>query len=328
MPVSKKQKPFVLMNAGRPPAGTIYGLNGQTIVGDANGAWTVTANGTNQNITLTPSGTGVVAAQKAATGAEIYSFQVNRQNSATGALRFGADGSTNGVIAANNGKLRVGKDVAGTFTEWLRFDDADGSALFGTTTNSANGRIQLATHTTSAGGIGFGTDAALFRSAAGQVDFQHTAGDATFRFLGSGGTSRGSLVVSGTSFIVQAVTNNLILQSNSTTALTIDSSQNATFAGAIIGGVQALSGAGAVNVTQLHTSYTSTGVAQALTLANGTSGQIKTITHTVDGGSGVLTPTTALGYTTITFTNAGDSVTLRYTSAGWAIVGIYGAVAA
>lgn len=91
---------------------------------------------------------------------------------------------------------------------------------------------------------------------------------------------------------------------------------------------QALSGAGAVNVTDMLTSLTTTGAAQALTLANGTTGQIKIISHVVDGGSAVLTPTTKIGFTTITFTNVGDSATLVYTVAGWAIVGISGAVAA
>ncbi|MFN9957708.1 MAG: hypothetical protein ACK55I_31775, partial [bacterium] len=76
------------------------------------------------------------------------------------------------------------------------------------------------------------------------------------------------------------------------------------------------------------TSLTTTGAAQALTLANGTAGQIKIISHVIDGGSAVLTPTTKIGFTTITFTNVGDSATLVYTAAGWAIVGISGAVAA
>jgi len=104
---------------------------------------------------------------------------------------------------------------------------------------------------------------------------------------------------------------------------------NLTASGTLITTPQALSGAGAVDVVTSATSFTSTGAAQALTLANGTNGQIKTIAHVVDGGSGVLTPTTKSGYTTITFTNVGDSVTLQYfTTAGWCIVGIYGAVAA
>jgi hypothetical protein len=90
---------------------------------------------------------------------------------------------------------------------------------------------------------------------------------------------------------------------------------------------QSLSGAGAVNITNYSTEYTSTGVAQALTLADGRAGQIKVIVHGVDGGSGVLTPTTKTGFSTITFTNAGDSVTLQFfTTRGWMVTGSYGAV--
>jgi hypothetical protein len=91
---------------------------------------------------------------------------------------------------------------------------------------------------------------------------------------------------------------------------------------------QALSGAGAVNITDMLTSLTTTGAAQALTLANGTVGQIKIISHVVDGGSAVLTPTTKIGFSTITFTNVGDSTMLIYTAAGWDIVALNGAVAA
>ncbi len=73
------------------------------------------------------------------------------------------------------------------------------------------------------------------------------------------------------------------------------------------GAPQALSGAGAVNVTSFLTNYTSTGASQALTLANGVRvGQLKKIKHLVDGGSGVLTPTSLSGGTTITFTNIGE----------------------
>lgn len=112
---------------------------------------------------------------------------------------------------------------------------------------------------------------------------------------------------------------------NSTTgAVTVD----AVFGPTIVGATQSLSGAGAVNLTTLVTSLTTTGAAQALTLANGVAGQIKMVVHAVDGGSAVLTPTTKIGFSTITFTNVGDAATLVYTSAGWAIVGISGAVAA
>ena len=98
--------------------------------------------------------------------------------------------------------------------------------------------------------------------------------------------------------------------------------------GDVIATNQALSGAGAVNLTDMMTSLTSTGAAQALTLADGVVGQIKIISHVVDGGSAVLTPTTRLGYATITFTNAGDTAMLIYTAAGWDIVSLNGATSA
>ncbi|NBX97794.1 hypothetical protein EBQ81_02925 [bacterium] len=98
--------------------------------------------------------------------------------------------------------------------------------------------------------------------------------------------------------------------------------------GDVFASSQSLSGAGAVNLTDMLTSLTTTGASQALTLANGTVGQLKIITHTVDGGSAILTPTTAIGFTTMTFTNVGDTITLIYTSAGWAIVGNRGGTVA
>lgn len=101
-----------------------------------------------------------------------------------------------------------------------------------------------------------------------------------------------------------------------------------SFGNAATLGTQSLSGAGAVDVTNSFTALTTTGAAQALTLANGAVGQIKIISHVVDGGSAVLTPTTKVGFSTITFTNAGDSAMLIYTAAGWDIVSLNGAVAA
>lgn len=85
------------------------------------------------------------------------------------------------------------------------------------------------------------------------------------------------------------------------------------------------SGPGAVSVTADTTKVTSTGVGDALTLADGVDGQIKRIIHDVDGGSAVLTPTTKTGFTTITFTNAGDAVTLEFvTTRGWIVTGSFG----
>ena len=99
---------------------------------------------------------------------------------------------------------------------------------------------------------------------------------------------------------------------------------NSSFGTDVVLGTQSLSGAGAVDLTNAFTSLTTTGASQALTLADGTAGEVKVIVHTVDGGSAVLTPTTKIGFSTITFTAVGDSASLIYTAAGWAITGSRG----
>lgn len=87
-------------------------------------------------------------------------------------------------------------------------------------------------------------------------------------------------------------------------------------------GVQALSGAGAVDTAHLITMLTSTGLAQALTLGVGTKvGQLKIVHHTVDGGSAVLTPSGTTGnFSTFTFTNVHDACLLRWNGKGWDIL--------
>lgn len=92
------------------------------------------------------------------------------------------------------------------------------------------------------------------------------------------------------------------------------------------GAPQTLSGAGAVDVTTFATLFTSSGSAQALTLADGVmAGQVKFVMHVVDGGSGVLTPTTPTGFATITFTNVRDWAALIWTGAAWAPLAYSGA---
>ena len=83
---------------------------------------------------------------------------------------------------------------------------------------------------------------------------------------------------------------------------------------------QALSGAGAINLTTAVTAWTTTG-AQAGSLADGAQGQIKIISLVADGGDGTLTPTTRNGYATITFADAGDTVILMWMTQGWTVIG-------
>lgn len=108
--------------------------------------------------------------------------------------------------------------------------------------------------------------------------------------------------------------------SSTTGAVTVNSS----FGKDIVLSAQSLTGAGAVDVTNAFTSLTTNGNNQALTLANGSVGEVKIITHTVDGGSAILTPTTKIGFSTVTFAAVGDTVMMIYTAAGWAIIGSKG----
>lgn len=84
-------------------------------------------------------------------------------------------------------------------------------------------------------------------------------------------------------------------------------------------GKQSLSGAGAVNLTTPVTELVTTG-ANALTLAAGVQGQLKTIVMRTDGGDGTLTPAGLLGGTTITFNDVGDSCMLLSSGSSWFIV--------
>jgi hypothetical protein len=106
---------------------------------------------------------------------------------------------------------------------------------------------------------------------------------------------------------------------------------NATYGTSITGGVQSLSGAGAVDLTNLVTELTPAAGAAAVTLADGTtSGQIKIITMVVDGGgTATVTPTTFASGTTLAFDAVAESATLVWNSTiGWVATSVNGATVA
>lgn len=127
----------------------------------------------------------------------------------------------------------------------------------------------------------------------------------------------------------QVLSTNTISEQTVASGVTVDGalikdggiSANSMFAGFFpTTATQALSGAGAVNITAYLTKFTSTGAAQALTLAAGSQiGQRKKVSHVVDGGSGVMTAT-YVGGTTITFTTVGEFADLLWTGAAWAVL--------
>lgn len=159
-------------------------------------------------------------------------------------------------------------------------------------------------------------------------------------------TTNNSLTLAGVDGKTLTVNNSIAFTGTDSTTMTFPSTSatlartdnsntftnTQTFSGPIVAGsVQSLSGAGAVNITSLTTAFTSTATGDALTLANGAAGQVKTIVYVAEAAgadTGVLTPTTPLGYSTITFTNVGDSVTLQYFTQGWAVIGVRGATVA
>lgn len=82
-----------------------------------------------------------------------------------------------------------------------------------------------------------------------------------------------------------------------------------------------------IPVTHRYVAKTTGADAEALTLANGVSGQRITISLVVDGGGdGTLTPATCSGFTNIVLADAGDTVTLEYIddTKGWVILGTAG----
>lgn len=186
------------LDAGATPTfAGFLGTNGQSILGNSSGAWAITANGTNQNITLTPSGTGVTNL----IGNNVSPLLLTKGTGA-GGIVFSFNGSaylssilTSESAAAANCYMDLGVATgANTTTQQVLRLIGNGRALVGTTTDSG-AVLQVGTDstTTVAGGVLIGTSIGIFRSAA----------------------------------------NTLSISTAGTTALTLDSSQNATFAAAI-----------------------------------------------------------------------------------------------
>jgi hypothetical protein len=164
---------------------------------------------------LTVSGTGGV--------------QLNSVANLTWGGPYGANIPT---IASPTGTSLAFYPAGSTSGESARFTST-GSLLLGTTTDSGNGKLQLATHTTSAGGIGFGTDTSLYRGAIG--GFLYLDGVYPLLGLAVNGTRKAYVYFNGTNVIINSeqAASSLVFQSSNTIALTLDSSQRCILAGAL-----------------------------------------------------------------------------------------------
>lgn len=86
----------------------------------------------------------------------------------------------------------------------------------------------------------------------------------------------------------------------------------------------------AIPVSHGYVAKTTGADAEALTLADGSPGQLLFVNLAVDGGGvGTLTPATSTGWATIVFADAGDQAVLLYVndSVGWIISGLSGVAA-
>jgi filamentous hemagglutinin len=183
---------------------------------------------TTGNLTVSGTGASTVNGNLLITGTTNYT-RIRRDDTIIDFTNAAQSAYANAQIIANNLHLK-GNNGTGIYV------NSSGNGLFGTTTDSANGRIQLATHTTSAGGIGFGTDTSLYRAAAGilAIDGTSTA-FAKLRLLETGSLKFQLESVAGDVTLATLTAGKTIKfnTGNDTLALTLDSSQNATFAGAV-----------------------------------------------------------------------------------------------
>jgi len=192
------------------------------------------------NLNLTSSGT-ISTLKLTGTGA-IGDLLVTGSNAATGSLYLrNTSGNSNyaGItigVGTNTGGIAFLSNSGSVATERMRLSDTNGNLLIGTTTDSGNGKLQLATHTTSAGGIGFGTDTSLYRSAtgAGTLELNAASGSTSLLSFALAGTKKVQIGISASNSYFD-YDGSLIFRAGvgGTTTLTLDSSQNATFAGLI-----------------------------------------------------------------------------------------------
>lgn len=212
----------------------------------------------------------------------------------------------------------------------------------GVTTSTGTGNVVLSTSPTlTTPNIGVATATTV-----NKVTFTAPASAATLTIANTKTlTANSTLTLAGVDAKTLTVNNSLTLAGTDGVTLTFPSTNatvartdaaqtftgTQTFSGPIVGGAQALSGPGAVNITQMTTKFTSTATGNALTLADGVEGQIKVIVYVAEAAgadTGILTPTNLGAGTTITFNNIGDACVLQFLGTDWWAVSLRGAVLA
>ena len=129
-------------------------------------------------------------------------------------------------------------NTASSPTERFRITKT-GNVLFGTTTDSSNGRIQLVADTSAGGGIGFGTDLAVYRVGAKTLAIQGTGADGTLYVKRTSDDSlfymsitNGGAILSA-SYSTTGSYKDVIIRTSDLNSFTIDTSGNCTARGSL-----------------------------------------------------------------------------------------------
>ena len=331
-----------------------YGLpsaSGTLLLADGSGANLTALNASNVS-------SGTLAAARGGTGvSNTGTITLGGNLVTTGAFNTTfAQAATTTVTLPSTSATMARTDAAQTFTGTQTFGAI---AASGTTTltgrvnvtpniNCLSGTLSFGDGTQFIGGYDGGTDRSFFFSGViasgsvsslkpmlfhasnhkfytdggGSLGVQLTATQFSLNYTAdSTNSTTGAMVLSGGLGVAKAV--------NIGTTLAVTGAT--TLSAALITTPEALAPAlnagAACAVTKVATGFALNGV-NALTLANGTNGQIKTIvcTAVTAAGTATLTPTTCSGFTTVAFTAAGQTLTLQYfTTGGWVILSVRGA---
>ena len=194
----------------------------------------VAGSATNTNITLTPSGTGGVesTAFRSTVVGGYSQFACYNGASQAGALGYEV-GVNRTYLTTNAASSVLDLCISGTAGNGIRILNS-GRALLGTTTDSG-ALLQIGTNTSNlAGGAIWGNDTPLYRLGVGQLNLGTGLGDTYFSIDGASSSSR-QIVFRAAATEVGRVgftpSNVFTVTMSGSTAVTVDTSLNTTFAG-------------------------------------------------------------------------------------------------
>ena len=278
---------------------------------------TITTEATNTNITIDPQGTGIaiVDGQLRVDGTfQVTSSQTidmgSNKITSVGTPALSTDAATKGYVDTNiaglgtmsNFSIAGDDSSAQTVTDGY-FIDFNGEGLVTTSVSANKINISVATQT---------------------LETVTNAGAATVNAITVGSVNTDGIKVTDNNIETTRSNDDLVLVPNGTGAVdaraNVNVAGNVTATGMFVGGVDTRTGPGAISLTTLTTEIVTTGTNDALTLANGTLGQLKILVMKTDGGDGIITPATFANGTNITMDAVLDSVTLVYASTGWVVL--------